>query len=91
MDVMSPNGAGAGEGGSPLTEQSVWQARWLLIPIFALCGGVMLVGCFSASGTAARKLLATVRQGHQSDGFRAVTINQTPLRKLAAYGECAEK
>ena len=46
MDVMSPNGAKAGEGGLPLKEQSVWQARWLLIPIFTLYGGVGLVGVF---------------------------------------------
>ena len=44
MDVMSPNGVEAGEGGLPLKEQSVWQARWLLIPIFALYGGLALVG-----------------------------------------------
>ena len=44
MDVMSPNGAEAGERGLPLKEKSVWQARWLLIPIFALYGGLALVG-----------------------------------------------
>jgi len=44
MVAMSPSGAGASDGGLPLKEQSVWQARWLLIPIFALYGGMALVG-----------------------------------------------
>jgi hypothetical protein len=44
MVAMSPIGAAAGEGGSLLQERSVRQARWLLIPIFALYGGMMLVG-----------------------------------------------
>ena len=44
MDVMSSNGTEAVEGELLLKEQSVWQARWLLIPIFALYGGMVLVG-----------------------------------------------
>ncbi|MET0167953.1 MAG: hypothetical protein ABW318_23555 [Vicinamibacterales bacterium] len=44
MDVMSANSAEAGADGLQRLEQSVWQARWLLIPIFALYGGMMLVG-----------------------------------------------
>ncbi len=46
MDVMSSNGTEAVEGELLLTEQSVWQARWLLIPIFALYGSMMLIGVF---------------------------------------------
>ena len=44
MDVMTANGAEAGGGGLLLKEQSVWQARWLLIPLFALYGAMALVG-----------------------------------------------
>jgi hypothetical protein len=44
MDAISTNSMQADEGGLPWTEQSVWQARWLLIPMFALYGGIMLVG-----------------------------------------------
>jgi hypothetical protein len=44
MDVMSTNTAEAGADGLQRLEQSVWQARWLLILIFAFYGGIMLVG-----------------------------------------------
>ena len=33
---MSPNGSLGGEAELPLVEKSVRQARWLLIPVFAL-------------------------------------------------------
>ena len=41
MAVIASNRA---ESGNPLMEQSVWQARWLLVLVFALSGGFMLVG-----------------------------------------------
>jgi hypothetical protein len=46
LAAATPNHAGAGGRGLPLMEQSVRQARWLLMPIFALYGGLMLVGVF---------------------------------------------
>jgi len=44
--VRSQDGALRGEGGLVLGERSVSQARWLLVPIFSLYGGMMLAGMF---------------------------------------------
>jgi hypothetical protein len=45
MDASSkPQGALGGEDGLMPAESSVAQARWLLVPIFSLYGGMMLVG-----------------------------------------------
>jgi hypothetical protein len=47
MDASSrPQAALRGEGGLTPAESSVAQARWLLVPIFSLYGGIMLAGMF---------------------------------------------